>query len=320
MRSRAHLGATVRRLLQRFVPRRVLRRLRHPTIVPGYYNTLVAEIEAAIDRQQDDRQLDSSYYAAMLRKYAHIVDKGLQREDWGPNHSANDYARACDALAHISNPTCRQDPSIVWACDTLEEYKRSQSTSCSGRLLIPASAAPPVSAARALHDIIRGRRSIRHYERRSVTAEVISTVAEAIVWSPTSCNRQPAKVFATLDPQLATRCLKLCKGFTGFGDYVPSFLCFCADMRPYSLPAEIWLPIVDTALGVQNCCLVAHSLGLSVTLLSWAQSTATDERDLRELLGIAPYYHIVVNGAMGYPKHNVDPPARKSMGDTLVLR
>ena len=86
------------------------------------------------------------------------------------------------------------------------------------------------------------------------------------------------------------------------------------------MPNEILLPIIDVSLGIQNCCLIAHCLGLSLTLLSWAQHTEEDDKNLRNFLGIPEYYQIIVNGALGYPEHNVPIPYRKLLKTTYVIK
>jgi nitroreductase len=72
-------------------------------------------------------------------------------------------------------------------------------------------------------------------------------------------------------------------------------------------------------LGVQNCCLAAHALGVSITLLSWARHTAADEIELRRILGIPEYCQIIVAGAAGYPRFATPAPHRKSVEETLTI-
>jgi nitroreductase len=171
-----------------------------------------------------------------------------------------------------------------------------------------------------LLEAIKARRSIRQFRDEPVDVHTVEAIVEVVNWSPTSCNRQPAKVFATNSPSLARSCLATCQGATGFSEFVPCFLSFCADPRSYWLPRELELPLMDVSLGVQNCCLMAHSQGLSLTLLSWANHTDDDERVLRDLLAIPDHFKIVVNGALGYPEHDVPVPLRKPIESTLVLR
>ena len=202
--------------------------------------------------------------------------------------------------------------------DKIEEYEKTQSTGLPVRKgLVGTDEACEYDQLLAS---IKARRSVRFYEAKNVTRDTVEKVVNVINWSPNSCNKQTAKVFVASNPSLVESCLLTCKGATGFSEFIPIFLCFCSDLRSYILPAEMLLPSIDVSLGVQNCCLVAHSLGLSITLLSWAQHTKQDDRRLRSLLGIPDYYQIIVNGTMGYPEYILETPGRKALESTFVLR
>ena len=288
------------------------------SLVPGHYQEIVRNVELVTDLQRSSETLDNDYRAQKLRQYAHIVDKGLQRFDCEPGHSFRWYQLAQETLSQISDSTFLQDPSVTWATQIIRKYERLQCGEHAARRSEPEFEIACEYG--RLVDTIKTRRSIRFYSKRTVDLDVIEKIVEVINWSPTSCNRQTAKVFVTNDPSLVRSCLATCQGATGFSEFVPCFLCFCADLRPYAMPQEIWLPVLDVSLGIQNCCLVAHTLGLSTTLLSWAQHSDEDERELRHLLGIPNYYQIVVNGALGYPECSAPVPLRKSVESAYELR
>ena len=305
------------RMMRFLVGPRWLRILRRPMLAPRQYKQLIAQAEAMVLLKEDPRQLDESYWAHMLRMYAHIVDKGIQRCDWQAGHSTEFHAMAKEALSHIDSCRLREDPSMVWALRTIEEHERRQ---CNG---IAPTSCEPLQLSRCGHDdladTIKTRRSIRTYIDKAMDSATISKIVEVINWSPTSCNRQTARVFVAGSPEVAAKCLRTCGGATCFSENVPAFFAFCADMRSYSLPEEIFLPHVDVCLGVQNCCLVAHAMGVSITLLSWARHTPRDEGELRRILGIPDYCQIIVAGAAGYPRFSTRAPHRKSVEETLTI-
>jgi hypothetical protein len=308
------LGKIARALL----PPRWRHTLSRPALLPSYCRRFAVEVER-VRRFRDCPDLcDDEFWAAELRKFAHIMDKGLQREDFELGHSASIYQSAQDALAHIRSKAMLNDPSVVWARNKIREYEKRETPQGSN----PPGPEPvdPSWSYSALVDLMASRSSARLYSDRTVSDDELRKVVDVLNWASTSCNRQTAKVFATNDPSLAGQCMETCKGATCFSEFVPCFLAFCADVRSYFVPNEIWLPMVDVALGTQNCCLAAHSLGLSLTLLSWAQRSDEEERRLRKLLGIPAHHRIVVNAAMGYPGCSLSPPARKSLDTTLVLR
>jgi len=311
----------VRRLiakaLRTVLPDRWIRVLRDPLLLPGYYRRFAAEIERAIDAVRRGEGLDDDYWAAVVRKNAHIVDKGLARRDFERGHSEAYYQQALAALGMLSEERIGSDPSLVWARAKLDQYQSCQQGCDDALPASPEEMSPGAEA--ALLEVIRGRRSVRCYADRPVDERTIRRVVEVVNWAPSSCNRQTARVFATTDPALVATCKSTCAGATSFSAPIPVFLAFCADLRPYALPEEMWLPMIDVSLGVQNCCLYAQTLGLSITILSWAQSTPDDERKLRQALDIPPQFRIVLNALMGYYDRTAQTPARKPADATCVL-
>jgi len=61
---------------------------------------------------------------------------------------------------------------------------------------------PPDAAARRFYDVMRQRRSVRHFSDRSVSEDVISAVVAAAGTAPSGANKQPWRFVAVRDPAL----------------------------------------------------------------------------------------------------------------------
>jgi glycosyltransferase involved in cell wall biosynthesis len=309
---RKFLGKAIRA----FLPARWIRILRDPVLLPGYYKNLAHEIEPMLDSVQTRHNNAPEYLTAMLRKYVHILDKGLDRPDFEPGHSKQWYKAAAAALDELGN-NYDSDPSVTWAKEKVLEYEQRQINPAR-----PESREQKRVSEEDYHTLIRmikERRSVRDYATRPIEIDKLKIIIEALNWSPTSCNRQPAKAFIANEPELVRQCAQTCAGATCFSGEGACFISFCADMRVYNLPDEYLIPDLDLGLGIQNCLLVAHALGLSMTLLSWAQHTREDDAKLRNLLGIPSHYRIVVNSLSGYPAHVAETPPRKTLESTAVF-
>jgi len=291
--------------------------LREPALLPSYYREIAGDIEPILDLRDKPEWMDDEYWAAVLRKYAHIMDKGLSACEFQPGRGGEYRDAATDAYEHIKSDTVRNDPSVQWATQKIQQYNQSQRTGAGYH------GGPPPELPPCTYDdlvaTIRSRRSIRSFQPRVVDDQTLSKIVEVAVWAPSSCNKQTMKVFATNNPELAKQCLHTCKGGTCISDYVPCFLSFCADLRSYVMPQEAWLPQVDTSLAAQNCTLAAHTLGLSLNLLTWCQHDTHEEVSLRNLLSVPAHHRIIMNGILGYPATSVQTPVRKSLEHLLVL-
>jgi len=293
-------------------------RNRYTRMVLAYplYRRWIAHSEATVLLHQKEEQLDESYWIGRLRQYAHMVDKGLHRGDFTKGRGMQAYGAAKAALAHINSPLALDDPSVQWATRKIRKYEEFQSGKSPGLQCEPARTTCKYED---LLDAIRTRRSVRHYLDKPVEEDVIERITDVLDWSPNSCNRQTARVYASNNPDIVRQCVKLHGGAACFTDIMaPLFLTFCADSRVYEMPVEVALPHVDVALGIENCVLVAHTLGISLTLLTWAQHVEWQDRELRRIFGIPAHFQIIVSAVGGYADGGAEIPVRKKKELFLV--
>lgn len=277
-------------------------------IVPGYYRDIITDIEKYITYAAEN---SSQKDLMLLRKYAHIIDKGLHRQDVCPGHSKN-YYNLLHELLHKLATSHASDPTYLWAQEKVAEYEKLQSAS---EIFVPLQAPdePAIIQYDDLFALIRQRRSNRFFKSCPLSDSTIQKLKITVNWAANSCNKQPIRIFETNDPTLSAQCLACCKGGTGFSNFIPSFWVFTADSRGYVWPSEMYLPMIDVSLGAQNVFLAARTLDITGTILSWAQKNDSEEQQLRTLLHIQPEYIIIFCAVMGYASHNYVPPKRKKV-------
>lgn len=297
----------ITKILRKILPLRIYKLLANGfIIVPSYYESIITDAERNFDlslEDSDEKEL------LLMRKYAHILDKGLHRSDVAPGHSKNYYDILLKIVNRLEKSKYKDEPTLVWAKSKLLAYEQLQST----EKFEPLHGEPIESSVSVeeFTELVKQRRSNRSFVEKIVSNEHIMQLKSIANWASSSCNKQPIEIYATNDPKLAAECLKCCKGGTGFSKFIPSFWVFSCDILGYVWPSELYLPVVDTCLGVQNVMLGATTLGMSGTLLSWAQKSMEEEQRLKELLGIPPHHQIILCGVIGYAKSNFIPPVRK---------
>lgn len=301
---------TIGKLLRRVLPWKVYKLIANGfMVVPCYYRDIISEAEQYFDfaaKESDERTL------LLLRKHAHIIDKGLHRSDVSPNHGKENYEALCREVKILSGTRFKNDPTYQWAVLKLKQYESLQEQPSEFVPLSGAQVLPAVTYDRFLL-LARQRRSNRFFTDRPLTEDVVDKIKEAALWAASSCNKQAVKLFETTDMDIARQCLSLCAGGTCFGEIIPSFWAFAADTRGYVWPSEMYLPSVDTSLAAQNAFLAAQTLGVTGTILSWSQRKADEQQRLRQLLEIPDEYMIVFCGVMGYASQSTMTPPRKSV-------
>lgn len=296
------------KLLRKFIPYRWYKLLANGFIVvPKYYKNAIEELEQCFDLSLEDH---INKDLMLMRKFGHIIDKGLHREDAAPGHSKVYYNDLKELVKKVQHTEYANDPTVLWAAEKISKYETLQSHP---EQFTPVRQESPISqiSFEQLEQLVKERRSNRCFTDKAVTDEVVTQLKDVANWAANSCNKQPIRIFVANEQNLAKECLKCCAGGTGFGNNIPSFWCFTANVRGYVWPSEMYLPSIDTSLGAQNVFLAAQTIGITGTVLTWGQHTPQDDKILRRLLNIPNDYAIIFCAVMGYAEYGYLTPARK---------
>ena len=182
----------LRKFIKKIVGQRFISFCRAYSVVPGL---LFQELRRILTLIRVRRRYadDSEVVLCALRISAHILDKGLQADNWEVCHSQTQYETLCRYSDSLKDSTLRADPSYQWALEKKAEHEEAQKSGLAGRHLIERAATRITKD--DLLQLIQTRRSIRSFEHRPIEPEILKELANVISWSPTSCNRQPTKLF-----------------------------------------------------------------------------------------------------------------------------
>jgi len=168
-------------------------------------------------------------------------------------------------------------------------------------------------------DGIKGRRSVRKYERDPVPEEALRTVLEAVRWAPSWANTQCSEVIVVRETnvksELATTLSKRNPALSSMTD-APIVLVLCGRKGTsgfYKNQATTvkgdWL-MFDTGIAMQNLCLTAHSLGLGTVIIG-----LFDHKKAEEILGVPRNVEVVAMTPLGYPAAVGAAPKRKELSE-----
>jgi nitroreductase len=151
-------------------------------------------------------------------------------------------------------------------------------------------------------DYILTRRSIRRYENKDITQDVLQQILEAGRQAPSAANRQPVRFVVVNDRDL----LKiLCDTLiTRFVKYAPAAIVGCADVK--SLLTGKWA-VVDATIAMENMVIAAWTLGVGSCWIG-----ACNEEKVKELLEIPDKWKVVALVTLGYPAEHPKPRKKKS--------
>ncbi|WHX41153.1 nitroreductase family protein [Mesobacillus sp. AQ2] len=167
-----------------------------------------------------------------------------------------------------------------------------------------------------LNEVIHGHRSIREYEDREVSQELLERILEAGIRASSSGNMQTYSIVVTKDKELKKKLYHAHMEQSMVVD-APILLTFCADfnrMRKWlalnDAPVHFdnymsfMIGAIDAALAAQNCALAAENEGLGICYMG---STLANCDQIGELLNLPPNVVPVVGYSLGYPAENPAP-------------
>jgi nitroreductase len=200
----------------------------------------------------------------------------------------------------------------------------------------------------AVERVIIRRRSIRLFQNKPVSKELIERIIEAAQWAPSAGNCQPWKFVVMSNKQKIEELDKACsKVLTAIQQIyrstawwnkalvfvlshvmigkldqrpitalekvkqVDGVICFGAPVVIHVLKdiRGIGNPDLDTGLACQNLVLAAHSLGLGTLYIGLIANTLKYlPKKVKESLGVKYPYKLVTSICVGYPRGNLDNP------------
>jgi len=169
-------------------------------------------------------------------------------------------------------------------------------------------------------ELLKGRRSIRHYLDRQVDEEVLAEILEAVRWAPSGGNTQPWEVVVVRD---ADRKKELAATL-GPGNparkavaQAPVLLVLCGRVKiPDSYHREAttkfgdWWFMLHLGIAAQNLCLAAHRRELGTVMVGFF-----DHDRARGLLQVPEGFEVVLLIPVGYPARLPEPPGRRPVSD-----
>lgn len=215
---------------------------------------------------------------------AHLLE---WREKGYPNHQQVEVAKTVlETYEQVISDRNNVEPS-EWNPDTLiggYSYLSKRSTESSGTACFA--------------DLVKIRRSIRHFSDANIDEECVMHVVDLAKYSPSACNRQCAEVLWTDNRSLISSILQLQNGNRGFGHNVPGLFIVTANLSAFDGATERNQAWIDAGLFAMSLLYGISSVGMGACPLNWCVTRSTDKK-LRKILSIENNKAIVMLIAFG---------------------
>lgn len=170
-------------------------------------------------------------------------------------------------------------------------------------------------------EAITKRRSIRKYLDKPVPKEIIDTILNTVVMSPSAMNRQPWRFIVIENKEKIQELSAIVKKQMGLLGYALRFTEIIQSKKDtifYNAPLLIIIAAekddkwnkINCGIIAQSMFLTAYSLGLGSCYIGFANTLNNDPDTLRELK--VPENHEIISPIIfGYPADTKEPPKRE---------
>ncbi|MEB3421676.1 nitroreductase family protein [Salipiger marinus] len=150
----------------------------------------------------------------------------------------------------------------------------------------------------ALHKLFLERRSVRWFEDRPISGELLEKAVDAAGLAPTACNRQPYR-FHVFHGAQAEEVADLAGGTAGWASQIPCVIVVVGDLSNYVEERDRHLIYIDSALASMQLMLALQTLGLSTVPINWPDVAERESR-MQRTLGLKIYERPVMLIGAGY--------------------
>ncbi len=154
-------------------------------------------------------------------------------------------------------------------------------------------------------EAIHTRRSIREYQDKPISEELITEILRAAMAAPSARNQQSWEFVVITDPEIRKK-IPVVSPFAQMVVDAPLAILVCGNLEVETAPGY-W--VIDCSAAIQNLLLAAHSLGLGAVWTGVYPHEARVE-GLAEMFGlpeqVLPHSLIV----LGYPAQQPEHPDR----------
>ena len=167
--------------------------------------------------------------------------------------------------------------------------------------------------------LCKNRHSVRWFEPRRVSRELLDAAVNVAITAPSACNRQPFKFYVFNEPARAQSLGSIPMGTAGFAHNFQAIVVIVGDLSAYPYEKDRHIIYIDSGLAAMQFQLALETQGLGSCTINWPDIERHEQKMATEL-SLMPYERPVMLVAVGYPlaQGKIPYSAKKDAKDVVV--
>jgi nitroreductase len=252
------------------------------------------------------KDIDRIQMGQLIRFKAHMLDVATKTINIDVEARETDLEDLQQLLQEWDQRDYPEGPDILWARQRIRSF-RAIKLEDKKAIFIPPSG-ETVDISQDIFSVIKNRRTVRYWKKKSVPRDIIRRLIEAATYAPTAFNRMEWRFYVAETPLDGME--------TGDASNPSMFakapvrIFVAADERLFF---EKYSGSLDTGFALQNLILAAHALGLGTCLIY--QGEFVDPQLMEKHYNIPTYMKVYCAVTLGYPDENPETPARMEVDE-----
>jgi nitroreductase len=171
----------------------------------------------------------------------------------------------------------------------------------------------------SFNNLVRCRRSVRHYEKRAVNRDIINQAVLLAIQSPTACNRVPYRYYISDKAELSRKIASCAGGTVGFLNEIEHVAVLIADFSNYMYEVDRHAPFIDGSLSAMTFIYSLESKGVSSVAINWHEQKERRE-NISKLINIEKHESVIMLVGFGYMGKQAMSPysEKKDLNEVLI--
>ena len=313
----------IRTILKKIIPRTVIDYLR--SLQTSYSWRKEISENFAYDKERYIKNsifslslTDETQLTSMITATCHSIEKGMAVENTKPGFSLNAASSLCSLLNEYHNRNYSKDCSLIQSAHLMLERYINCNKHTKTSIALDEDIAGNIEIENGIdggsfettkseilkgskgdfESLVNSRHSIRHFSNEPVDVETLKKAIALAQQTPSSCNRQCARVYIIQNREKFSQVTKLLTGYKGFTTEFNKLLFVASDLRVFSGSRERNQAYLEGGMFAMTLLYALHFYGLGACALNWAVLHEKDKK-IRKLLNLADSHIIVLFIAVG---------------------
>lgn len=281
----------------------------------SHLKTRMTENYHAIEKGLSLKDIRLGFGKDRIKELLEIIELYIEKK-----YDTKDYVyqNCLQVLKEYVDYHTRNNYNVDYLAEKLEKFSVNSDLITGGTILVKKDSLLRHSRG-DFESLALNRHSIRNFSNEKIDYKKVSSAIELAGRTPSSCNKQPSRVYTIKDKNLINKALSFQSGNIGFGHLVDCLLIVTFDIESFNGAKNRNQGYIDGGMFAMSLIYSLQFQGLGSCALNWASDKVQDQ-SLREEINIKKSENVIMMIAVGNLPETLRVPKSLRLKNNDVLK